>query len=336
MSKRNIINRMIFLIMMGCVILFSTSCQQIDGNTKIVLTTGLSSGELFRIGESTCQLSEALTYYATMKNQYEEIFGEEIWDYDGATISLEEHLGEVVLARVAQVKVMNLLAEQYEVALTEKEQTMAEDAAAQYVGTLSEEEMQALGLSEELILTMYIEYATAESVYEYMIRDINPEISDDEARIVTVNRLLVSLDSYENAVRAYEELQNGTSFQEVAKAYSELETSMVSFGKNEGVLDAQLEEIAFTLATDEISDIIMTDEGYEIIQCVNTLNREETDENKLKIIEERRKETFNIQYEEYVNSLVKHIDFTMWEEATTYLDEVIETVDFFTIYENLQ
>ena len=37
---------------------FLTGCK----NTKIVLTTGLASNELFRIGDVSCHLSEALIY----------------------------------------------------------------------------------------------------------------------------------------------------------------------------------------------------------------------------------------------------------------------------------
>ena len=38
---------------------------------------------------------------------------------------------------------------------------------------------------------MYEEYALAGKVYEYLIADINPEISDDEARTITVQDILI-------------------------------------------------------------------------------------------------------------------------------------------------
>ena len=36
-------------------------------DTKIVVTTGLASNELFRIGSETCKLSEALVYLCNEK-----------------------------------------------------------------------------------------------------------------------------------------------------------------------------------------------------------------------------------------------------------------------------
>lgn len=46
---------------------------------------------------------------------------------------------------------------------------------------------------------MYEEYSLAQKVYEYLIADINPEISDDEARTITVQHILVKTYSLNEA-----------------------------------------------------------------------------------------------------------------------------------------
>ena len=56
---------------------------------------------------------------------------------------------------------------------------------------LSSGEVEVLGVDQELIQQMYEEYALAGKVYEYLIADINPEISDDEARTITVQDILI-------------------------------------------------------------------------------------------------------------------------------------------------
>lgn len=38
---------------------------------------------------------------------------------------------------------------------------------------------------------MYREYALADKVYTFIIKDINPEVSDDEARTITVRQILI-------------------------------------------------------------------------------------------------------------------------------------------------
>ena len=54
-------------------------------------------------------------------------------------------------------------------------------AAAAYLESLGGEERQILGVTPELAEGMYRDYALADKVYQEIIGDINPEISDDEA-----------------------------------------------------------------------------------------------------------------------------------------------------------
>ena len=53
-------------------------------------------------------------------------------------------------------------------------------------------------------------------------------------------------------------------------------------------MDPYFEATAFSLEKEEISGVIETARGYEIIKCLNKFDREETDRNKLKIMEKRR------------------------------------------------
>ena len=59
---------------------------------------------------------------------------------------------------------------------------------------IQEEILQA---DEEIIENLYAEFALANKVYEYIIKDINPEISDDEARTITVQYIQLKGDRRE-------------------------------------------------------------------------------------------------------------------------------------------
>ena len=80
-----------------------------------------------------------------------------------------------------------------------------------------------------------------------------------------------------------EEAVSGEAFESLIEKYSDAAESTLSFGKGEQ--EAAFEEAAFNLGTDEISGVVETSEGYEIIKCISTFNREETDRNKEKIAE---------------------------------------------------
>ena len=98
-------------------------------------------------------------------------------------------------------------------------------------------------------------------------------------------------------------------------------------------MEAAFEEAAFNLGTDEISGVVETAEGYEIIKCVSTFNREETDRNKEKIAEQRRDEVFGEEYDAFVDSLPRNLNEPLWESVTMIREEAVETDGFFRIYE---
>lgn len=87
------------------------------GNTKIVLTTGLASDELFRIGEVSCRLPEALVYLMNQKGTYESVYGIDMWEHAMGEETMEEYLKSQVLSELAQVKSMVLLAGEEEILL---------------------------------------------------------------------------------------------------------------------------------------------------------------------------------------------------------------------------
>ena len=103
--------------------------QPSNGMTRIVLTTGFGRDEVVRIENSSCSLAEIMVYLTNTKNQYENTFGEEIWNasYNGET--LEGNIKDTVLARMARIKALNLLAAEYEIALEPNEKEQAKQAA---------------------------------------------------------------------------------------------------------------------------------------------------------------------------------------------------------------
>ena len=177
----------VFLLAAGVLSGSFTGCGSGDGiGTKVVLTTGFDKDEVFRIETSSCKLPELMVYLTTIQNRYESVYGREIWETNADGVTLEENVKNIALAQIAQIKTMNLMAEQYEVDLDEEEKARAENAAKAYYETLGEREIELMGVSEKTIKALYTELARAEKMYQYTIKDINPEISDDEARTITV------------------------------------------------------------------------------------------------------------------------------------------------------
>lgn len=341
--------RMLALLTCGLLIFTAAGCQKNDADTKLVLTTGFRKNEVFRIETMSCTLPEVMVYLTNTQDQYESVYGKEIWTKDLSGVTLEENVKEMVLAQLAQIKTMNLLAQQHGVVLSDAERKLVKSAAAEYYASLNQAERESMDVTEETIENLYAEFALANKVYEYIIKDINPEISDDEARTITVEHILIvtyALDgtgkkieytqsAKEEARRQAEEIlkqarEEDSDFEELVLQYSEGDKGTFSFGKGE--TDPVFEEAAFNLGNGEISDIVETEYGYHIIKCISTFNREETDANKVKIVEKRRKEVFGQEYDAFVTSLTRTLNEELWENVSFIENNEVSTKDFFDIY----
>ena len=73
--------------------------------------------------------------------------------------------------------------------LDDKEKERAAAAGREYFTSLNSAEVTALNVTQDLITKMYEEYALAEKVYQTIVENVNPEVSDDEARTITVDMI---------------------------------------------------------------------------------------------------------------------------------------------------
>lgn len=343
-------NRRMAAALLTVLLLLLSGCMDSLKGSKVVLTTGFEKNEVFRIEDMSCTLPEAMVYLINTKNRYESVYGREIWNVSLDGVTLEENIKETVLAQLAQQKTMNLLARQNGVALSEEEEARVVQAAETYFQSLREEEKSALQITVKDVEELYREYALARKVYQYIIKDINPEISDDEARTITVQyiyfrtcvldgtgkKIEYSEEEKQEILRKAEEVRfqlknEEADFEELILKYSDSEEGTCSFGKGEK--DQAFEDAAFNLETDEISDIVETPDGYYLIKCISTFNRTETDANKVKIVEKRREEVFGQEYEDFVAALTRNLNEDLWQSVSLAGTENITTSDFFDVFD---
>ena len=339
-------------LLFGCVFflfLTLTACGGEEGGTKVVFTTGMGKDEVFRIGGSVCTEPEMMVYLTNTQNQYESVYGPEVWNVSRDGVTLEENVKDTVLAKLAQIKTMYLLAQDRGVALDDGESRRVEQAAEEYFESLTEREKELMGVKLSTIEQLYREYALADKVYHYIIQDVNPEISDDEARTITVQQILLRTSAVDGAGKRVEyseemkrevydkareirrmAVEEGEDFLDLASRYSEDSVITCSFGKGE--MEPAFEEAAFSLETEEVSQIIETEEGYHIIKCISTFDREQTDMNKLTIVEERRREVFGQEYDAFMETLPRQLNQQLWDDMKLLHDEEVTTTAFFDVY----
>lgn len=335
-------------VIIALLAMLLSGCQKAAEKTEVVFTTEFGEDEVFRIDQSSCTLPEINVYMRTTQDQYESVFGSEIFQKDLGGTTLEEQLKSTILARIAQIKVMNLLADSYGLTLSDKEKGLVVKTSKEYMQGLSDEEIKEMGISEETVEKLYREYALANKLYSEITKDVNPEISDDEARTISVKHILIktySLSESGNRVdysdtqkaeakkRAEEVLSKvseGEDFDSLVDTYNEDTQSVYAFGK--GTMPKAFEEAAFNLDTDQVSGIVETEYGYHIIKCISTFDRDETDANKRKIVEQRKNEAFNQVYGEFVKKLYSNLNTKLWDSVVFEENTKLNTINFFDIY----
>lgn len=335
--------------MLSLMCLFLCGCR----DKNIILTTEFEDGELMRISTSTCYLPEMMLYLTNAQDEYEAVYGREIWNQSLNGVKMSDSIKERVLAQLAQIKVMNLMAADYEIELTDEEKELIAAASEKYYKSLNESERNLLGATPEIINQVYSEYEIANKVYKYIIRDINPEISDDEARTITVQHILLKTyaldgdgnrieytekakqDAYNLMARirrmATEEGEDGsepTDFEVLAAEYNEDDAMTYSFGRGE--MAEAFEEAAFNLDTGEISGIVTTEHGFHLIKCISTFDVEETQQNKVRILQERKDNVFKETYSEYIKGIKKNLNEELYASINPILDENVTTKGMFS------
>lgn len=297
------------------------------GGKEIVVTSGVGSKDVFKIGGDSCNQTEAKVYLANYQNIYGKSYGIDLWEQGFQKKKLKQYVKEVALSEMTKIICMDLLAEDQEIALTTEEKARIKDAAAKYYESLNEAELTYTGASQSDIESMYEDYALANKVYQSLTQSVDEEVSDDEARIMEAMQIYVKTQDKAEEVSA--KLAAGEDFAAVASNYNQKPVIEITFGR--GDLPEEVEKAAFELDDGAVSDCIQTDDGFYFIKCINKFNEELTDANKSNIVDAREKAAFDDVYEEFVSTLASNLNESVWENIPLVTDGSISTNSFFEI-----
>lgn len=302
------------------------------GGKNIRLTTGLSESELFKIDGSALSVPEAMLYLTTEKNLYEQSFGTDIWDKKIGDVTFEEYVKNSVKSQLAEIKILNLLAKDKKIKLSDEEKAQAELDAESYFNGLTEEEKKYMNIKQETVSEAYMSYRLADKVYEELVRDVNPEISDAEAKVIKVASIYAktyTLDAEGNRVEYTEEekeksrqdieellteINNGGDFMSIAANNTDADQVEYQFGR--GDMIQEFEDAAYLLKTDETSGIIETPDGYYIIKCISDYLADETQQHKEEMIQNQKNEAFKEIYNPFVEKLASEFNDDVWKKIS--------------------
>ncbi len=266
----------------------------------------------------------------TERNRYEEVYTDALWDVvleSGETF--ESYLLSQIREFMQNMKLVNLLADKREMVLSSAEKERIQSLADTYFDSLSDEEVKYMGLTREEALALYQDYYRANKLVEELTSQVDLEVSDSEAKVITVR--MIQLSDREEAEDALERVnREGSDFAAVAREVSEREEVEISMGRGEE--EQAVEEAAFALAEGEISPLVESGGQYYIIQCVDDYDAAATALRKTRLYEERKNQLFRQIYSQFEMENTPAFSDEVWSDIHFSSNDPRPQVNFFELY----
>lgn len=275
--------------------------------------------------------AQAMIIVATERNRYSQVYTDAVWNVvlDGGE-TFEAYLLGQVKDFLVNLQTMNLLAKDQGITLTSAEQSRLKSLAGKYYAGLSRDDLSYMDVTEEDILTLYQEYYLANKVVGQLTSGVDLEVSDSEAKVITVRMIQISSRAAAEAVYARVS-QEGSDFASIARETSEGKQVERQLGRGEE--PGEVEAAAFALASGEISGLIESGGYFYIIQCVNDYDVEATELRKALIYEARKNQVFQQIYSQFEVEDPTVFAEDYWPEIHFESTYDSTTTNFFTLYE---
>lgn len=273
---------------------------------------------------------QSMIIVATERNRYQKVYSSQIWGVelpDGGTF--ESYLLGQVREFLHEMRLMNMLAEEKEITITSAEKEELRKLSEEYYKSLTEEDLAYIGADEDDVRTMYEEYFLSNKVVRELTKDMDLEISDSEAKVITVEEIVMSDGT--TAADVWNEVNvEGADFSAIAREYSENSETVRQIGR--GGEGGAVEKAAFALAAGEISEVVEEDGLYYIIKCISDYDEDATQARKDSLYYQRKQDAFGRIYTQFKADNPITFDDEIWKDISFSVSDKTETTNFFELY----
>lgn len=276
--------------------------------------------------------SQTMLIIATERNRYRQIYTDQIWQVqvseDGDTF--QSYLLGEIQEFLRELKTMNLLADQEDITLTSQEKEQLRELADKYYASLTQEDRTYIGADKDDVYTMYEAYHRANKLVDELTRDVNLEISDSEAKVITVQE--IKLSDGERAREVYGQVTaEGADFATIARTVSEDSTIDKSVGRSER--SKSYEDPVFALEAGQISPVFEENGAWYIVKCINDYDEAATLERKQKLALQRKNLAFSQIYDAFAAEHIVEIRGSIWDDISLNDGADSTTTGFFEMYQ---
>lgn len=233
-------------------------------------------------GDTNIMLDEVTYMIRSMEYTYESYFGSNICGNDmgdGSGMTVGDYIKQMSLSQLRQTLVLNEYAKKNGIELSDDQKAKV-DEAIEKLQTESEDYLEAVGATDELIEKTYTENAIANLVYMDLVADVDTTVGDDEflrKKIAYVKLTPSELTETTAADEATTEVSSDEDSSEEASSIENTEAESESASKDvtTSTEEASSEKASTEEASSENVSEISSEASTEDSTEVETLSEEE-------------------------------------------------------------
>lgn len=342
------------VIILVIVMMFSSCLNTKNQKSQIV---GSIDGEKISLAEVTI-------YLLRVKEEFEKVAGVEVWDIEDFSggKTAEQVAKEGALENLIRDKILDKKAASLNVALEESIINETTKKAEEYYEEIPQEIIEKNNITKQTVIDSFMAFRLASEVtnvvnnsYEPSEKQISEEIlknedyvklkkstTEDILTLYVLKRILINTSNlsgdeqnqaYEKALNIYNKAQAGEDFDKLIEEYSEEEYSEEGYKISATLLDENLKEPLEKLSVGEISEVLKTEQGYNIFKIIGiekpNLKDVEDYEKEFKLWEKKleeeaiiklKQEAFNEIYGEWKKESNININNEVWEKVSIFND----------------
>lgn len=276
-------------------------------------------------GDTNIMLDEVTYMIRSMEYTYESYFGSNICGNDmgdGSGMTVGDYIKQMSLSQLRQTLVLNEYAKKNGIELSDDQKAKV-DEAIEKLQTESEDYLEAVGATDELIEKTYTENAIANLVYMDLVADVDTTVGDDEflrKKIAYVKLTPSELTETTAADEATTEVSSDEDSSEEASSIENTEAESESASKD--VTTSTEEASSENASTDAAStDAVSTEEASS--ENVSKLSSEASTEDSTEV------ETLSEEEQERQDAMNDAAD-----KILKAFEEGNDAADFISDYQN--
>lgn len=278
--------------------------------------------------------AQMMLIVASERNRCQKIYTDQIWDtvVDDAGTTFQTYLLEEIQKFLRELKVMNLLADERQIALSAREKEELNALADSYYESMSDADRAYTGATRDDVYTMYEAYHRANRLVDALTQNVNLEVSDSEARVITVCEASFSQESEAQAF-LNRVTEDGVDFSTAVKE-SNLEGSAEK-SVGHGERSKAYEDAVFALESGQISPVFQDGDLWYVVKCVNDYDENATLDRKQKMALDRKNQAFRQIYDSFAKEHQVESNGSFWEKLSLKEGTDSQTDNFFEQYRQM-